>query len=207
MKKVQFFGCLLSFSSVVACAAGESEGLYAQNFPADAGVMVPVIEEVPVPEGSLVFRFTYRSDVADEKVWIQSWGGSGDQEWVRIFDAGGRPVPTARSCNVCACDQCGVCLVCSSSSALVKELAAGESAEWTWDLKVHPLNMCNDRPGTTCSENIAAESGEYVARFCYGYKMRETEHGFFVDEPQCTDVPFEWPAEDRLIEHQVCDCG
>lgn len=207
MKKVQFFASLLSFSSALACGSGATEGLTANDSQTpDAGGQPEIVKEPP-PEGSLKLRLTYLSDIAGENVWIQTFGGEGHQTWVTIFDAKGVPVPTASPCYLCPCDQCNACFFCSRPSVMPSPLVNGSSVEWIWDLQTHPLDRCNDRPGSLCTQREPAAAGEYTARFCWGYSTRETEHGVVVENPSCADVPFTWPTTETVIEHQVCDCG
>lgn len=152
----------------------------------------------------LVFRLRFDSSVEDQTVWAQT--GSTGQPWLAVFDSAGNNVFMDASCGQCSCSSCGNCAVCGFAPATVTQFGGPFGPmERSWDLITHPQAACPGSGGA-CQDEVALPPGHYVARFCFGYRTVENREGFFVVDPVCHEVGFEWPTSQDSVEFTHCDC-
>lgn len=137
---------------------------------------------------SLGLRFG--SDIP-EHAYVQSGDAYGLPGWVSIRKGDEGKVLWDR-CDVPVCGQSTG--VCGQALPQVQDLTGGYTwtgAAWvTWDGRFRVLDEANQ-----CWKHVAADPGEYTARFCLGFQVEGEYPGQTVVNPTCFDVPFTLPAD------------
>ena len=130
----------------------------------------------------------FLSDIP-ESLYVQSTTAEGIPGWVEVVhDRESYPL-----FDPCGVEFCGE--PTTSCDAVVPQVADVSSGNATGDVHLvwdGKLRTFDAEQG--CTERVAAEPGDYEARFCWGFATEESEDGTTITLPQCTDVPFEYPT-------------
>ncbi len=153
--------------------------------------------------GGVTFRFSWGTDApGNEQLFVEERGAFGEPGWVRVRTPDGQSLAV----EPCACDA-DVCPGCGAVQPVIRELAPFEDVvEYVWDARAWTQQR---RGARVCDVVEPLAPGEYVAEFCsqlfYPADLPETVET--LDAVTCIDVPFTYPVEGGVVEHQTCFCG
>ncbi|RMG15335.1 MAG: hypothetical protein D6729_12545 [Deltaproteobacteria bacterium] len=158
------------------------------------------------PGAPLLFRLSFASDIP-EPIYIDvtSSGGFGPA-FLTLYQGAGADAPKVRfesDCAVCPCDSgCTGCPLCGAPLPFVVAIADGDAYDYTWDLRVHPLESCAE--DAVCQSEEAAAAGPWQAEFCWADEATgEGPEQQLIGPLRCERVPFDLPPREAVVEYRV----
>jgi len=161
----------------------------------DGQTVVTVDNRDAFPVPPVFFGLSFVGETPRD-AWVQTGDDFGLPTWVSVREDG-VPFVLYDRCDVPVCgDSSGVCGIAWHRVVNVTDGGASGTIWQTWDGHRREI----DETGM-CWERVAAPSGTYTARFCYGDEVSEVDIGPDVLDPHCTDVEFTMPTD--RVELQV----
>jgi hypothetical protein len=123
--------------------------------------------------------------------WVQTGDDYGLPTWVQIRDDDG-PILMFDRCDLPVCGEGGgVCGIAMHRAVNVTGGGTSGGIRLTWD----GHRRIPDEATSDCWRRVPMPAGEYTARFCWSDTVDEGGLGPDVQDPHCTDVPFQFPTE------------